>query len=292
MKRFTIILLAYLALIGCSSQTTSNLGNNNVSSSDSMKQHFIPIIQGVWVLTDYIDEIEKTESPIKSMHKLISPDIIHLLDEIVTMVIDVSEQADSIEVGASINNHEEYFFTIYLQAGQNNNSLKTNISDYNDHSVFYELFYQTINSVNYLFLSCYNQTNQLIGTRQFSKVADKQNNNNVDWGIQYIVNKKLFSGDFLLIDNENTQTQIKFNDDGSLEGFPEFIFYKIITDFIGDVIFLEVDEILFQNAKRDVTSYAFQINKDTIYLYSIIPHEETGLPLKLDELKYTLVRIK
>ena len=292
MKRFIFILLAYLVLVGCSSQTTSTLDNHNISSSNSMKQNFTPIIQGVWVLTDYINEIETTKSPSKSRHKLFIPNSTYILEEIVTMVIDVSNLSDSIEVGASINNHEEYFFMIYFQTGQNDTSLKTSISDYNDRSNFYELSYQTLNSENYLFLYCYDKTNKLIGTRQFSKIANEQKGDDVAWGIQYIVNKKLFSGDFLLMDNENAQTQIKFNVDGSLEGFLEFDTYKIVTDFIGDVIFIEIDEILFLKERDDLTSYAFQINKDAIFLYSVILHEETGLPFELDELKYKLVREK
>jgi len=269
------------------------IGKDNISFTDSLKQKFIPIIQGVWVLTDYINEIEATQSPIKSMHKLMQPNPMHILDEIVTMVIDVTNQSDTINVGASINNHEEYYFTIYSQTGQNDNSLKTNISSgYGDRYNFYELSYKTINNVNYLLLYCYDKTNKLIGTRQFTKVADKQEEEDVAWGIQYIVNKKLLFGDFLLIDNENAKTQIKFTDDGSVKGFPEFKTYKIVTDFIGDIIFLEIDIILFRNDKGDLSEYAFQINKDTIYLYSIILHEETGAPFKLDELKYKLVRYK
>jgi len=265
--------------------------SNAVSSqtSDNLKQNFITIIQGVWVSTDYINDIEKIKSPLKCQQKL---EYKQPLDDMLTMVIDVKNRTDSIEVGVSIGNHEEYYFTIYFQIGQHKNSLKTNnMPDYDNHSNFYEISYKTINNVNYLFLSCYDRTNKIISTKQFSKVAEKQNNNDVAWGIQYIVNKKLFSGNYFLIDSAtNTKTKVQFNNDGSLQGFPNFNTYHIVTDYAGSPIFLDVDIILFRNEKRDVTQYAFQIVKDTIFLYSIIFEEEIGLPSELDELKYKLVR--
>lgn len=267
--------------------------SNVVSSqtSDNLKQNFIPIIQGVWVSTDYINDIEKIKSPLKCQQNL---EYKQPLDDMLTMVIDVENQTDSIEVGVSIGNHEEYYFTIYFQTGQHKNSLKTNnMPDYDNHSNFYEISYKTINSVNYLFLSCYDRTNKIINTKQFSKVAEKQNNNDVAWGIQYIVNEKLFSGNYFLIDSvTSTKTKVQFDNDGSVKGFIDSETYHIVTDYAGDHVYLNMDIILFQNEKRNFIQYAFQINENIICLYSVILHEEIGIPFKIDELKYKLVRCK
>jgi hypothetical protein len=287
MKQLTFIFLALIALVNCSNKKIS-ISDNNINdislidnNIDGLKQNFLPIINGIWVLTDYINEIEKTKSPIKSRHKL---------DGIVTMVIDAKNQSDSIKVGASWNNHEGYEFVVYFQTGQNSHSLKTDISNYYDYLTSYELGYETINNEDYLFLYRYNNKNELIGKMQFSKVANHQQNNDAAWGLQYIVNKILLSGEFLLIDSANIKTQIKFNNDGSLIGFQNFDAYYIITDYLGDPVFLDVDMINFKNEKHDFLEYAFKINNDTIYFYSVIAEEETGLPFELDELKYKLVR--
>ena len=286
MKKLALIFLTFIALTSCSNKKVSFFCNNNndlplvendsISVIDSLKQFYTPIIDGIWVLTDYINEIEKTKSPIKSRHKL---------DDIVTMVINAKNQSDSIKIYASVNNHEVIDFIVYFQMGQKSNSLKTNCY-YLSNS--YELGYETINDENYLFLYCYSKKNELIGKTQFSKVAEYWQNNNETWGLQYIVNKKLLAGNFVLIDN--TKKQIKFDANGSVTGFKDFNTYKITTDFLGDPIFLENDIIHFRNEKHDITEYAFKINGDTICLYSVISEEETGLPFALNELKYKLVR--
>ena len=297
MKNVILIISVFIIVASCSNKKTLSVEktvstsesnvfeveNNNISNNDTLKQHFIPRIQGVWVLTDYINDIEKTKSPLKSWDKL---------EGIVTMIIDVENQSDSIEVGISWNNHEGDNFMLYFQTGQKENSLKTNIINYDEKSNFYELGYETISNITYLFLYHYDKTNLFIEKTQFSKVADGQQDDDLGWGLQYMVNRRLFSGSFTLVDSLNKTTKVKFNDDGSLMGFPEYKTYHIQTDYLGDPIYLDSDIILFWNEKRDITQYAFQIFKDTICLYSVIFHEEVGIPFELDELKYKLVRNK
>ena len=175
--------------------------------------------------------------------------------------------------------------------------MKTNIINDDNKFNFYELGCEIINNITYLFLYHYDKTNTLINKIQFSKVAEKQQDvelaytSEEAWGLQYMVNKKLFSGNFILIDSLNRKTKIKFNDNGSLTDFYNFNTYYIQTDFLGDSIWLYEDLIILKNKEFDsLEIYAFQIKKDTVYLYSVIPHEEIGLPFKLDKLKYKLVR--
>lgn len=131
MKQFINIILLVCILTGCSNKT-SNIEKRS-SLIDSLKHNYIPILIGVWVSTDYINEIEKTKSPNKSSSKL---------NGIVTMLITGDTQGDSIQVGASWNNHEGYSFTTYLKPGQNKNNLQTDIIDYKEASNFYELGYE------------------------------------------------------------------------------------------------------------------------------------------------------
>ena len=120
MRQLPNIILTFFILTNCSNDKTltpDNIKNQTVS----LKQNFIPILNGIWVLTDYIKAIEQTKSPLRAADKL---------QGVVTMIIDAESQPDSIQVGASWNNHEGYHFTTYFILGQNPNSLKTNIPDF------------------------------------------------------------------------------------------------------------------------------------------------------------------
>ena len=263
------------SLIGKTS--TTNNGGNKI---DSLKQNFKPILKGVWVLTEYINEIYRTKSPLKSADKL---------QNVVTMIIDGINQSDTIDVGASCNNHEGYNFTTYFITGQNQNQLRTNILDYDNKSNFYELGYETINKETFLYLYHYNKTNLLIDKKQFSKVAETQPDNDAAWGLQFIVNEKLFSGNFLLVDSTNSTRKIHLKSDGSLTGHSDFKTYYVITDFIGGPETI-LDGIVFNLNEKNAKWFAFKINEDTTYLYSTIGDEEAGVLLQLDKIQYKLVR--
>lgn len=247
---------------------------------DSLKQNFIPILNGVWVLTDYIKAIEQTKSPLKAADKL---------QGVVTMIIDAGIKSDSIVVGASWNNHEGYNFTAYFNTGQNLNSLKTNILDYDEKTNYYELGYETKNNETFLVLYHYNKANKLIDKKGFTKVADKQQDNDAAWGLQYIVNAKLFSGNYLLIDSTNSSTKINLKSDGSLTGYPDFKSYYVFTDFMGGPETI-LDGMAFNLNNKNSKWFAFKIENDTIFLYSTIGDEEAGELLQLDKIKFKLVR--
>lgn len=262
-----------------SNDKTSN-AENIANQIDSLKQTFVPILNGVWVLTDYITAIEQTKSPIKASDKL---------QGVVTLIIDATTKSDSIEVGASWNNHEGYNFTIYFLTGHNQNSLKTNIPDYDEKSNFYELGYETINEKTSLFLYHYDKTNKLIDKKRFSKVAVKQQDSDAAWGLQNIVNEKLFSGNYLLIDSTNSTTKINLKSDGSLTGYSDFKTYYVLTDFMGGPEAI-LDGIAFNLNEKNSKWFAFKINSDTTYLYSTTGDEEAGELLQLDKIQYKLVR--
>jgi hypothetical protein len=279
MRQLTFIFLIFFILTSCSNEKTSNT-ENDVSESDSLKKSFTPIFKGIWVLTDYINKIEKTRSPLKSADKL---------KGVVTMIIDGTDNSDSIEIGASWNNHEGYNFTTYFLVGQNSNRLKTNIPDYVEKSNFYELGYETINDETFLFLYHYEKTNKLLDKKQFSKVAETQPDNDAAWGLQYIVNVKLFSGNYLLIDSLNSTTKISFENNGSLTGDSEFKTYYIFTDFMGGPE-TNLDGIIFNMDTKNSEGFAFTMDKDTTYLYNTKGEEEAGELLQLNKVKYRLVR--
>lgn len=279
MRQLTYVFFALFVLASCSNNKTS-IAEKNAAQIDSLKQIFIPVLNGAWVMTDYINAIEETKSPLKSAEKL---------QGVVTMNIDATVESDSIEVFATWNNHEGYDFTIHFQSGQQQNSLKTSIPDYDEKSNYYELGYETINDETFLFLYHYNITNELIDKRQFSKVIDEQQGDDAASGLQYMVNEKLFSGKYLLIDSKNVKTKVSLNSDGSMTGHSDYKTFYVFTDFLGGPEQV-LDQIAFNVYEKNARELAFIIKEDAIYLYSTIGDEDAGELLKLGKMQYKLVR--
>lgn len=279
MRKFTFIISTFVILTSCSNDKSSTADNSS-NQIDSLKQTFIPIFKGVWVLSDYIKEIEKTKSPLKSAYKL---------QDVVTMIIDGKTQSDSMEVGASWNNHEGYSFMTYFVAGQNSKSLKTNIPDYDENSNFYELGYETINDETFLFLYHYNKSNKLIDKKSFTKIAHEQDENDAALGLQRIVNEQIFSGNYLIIDSANQSSKITFNSDGSLIGNSDLKTYHVFTDFMGGPETV-LDGIAFNIDSKKSLWLAFKYSTDTIYLYTTKGDEEAGEQIQFDKVLYKLAR--
>ena len=217
------ILLLFAILTNCSNKKTSTT-YKETDRNDYLQETFIPACNGVWVLTEYIKSIETTHSPLKSVDKL---------NGIVTMIIEITNQVDSFEVGVSWNNHEGDNFITYFSPGHRANSLKTNLEDFENKFNYYEIGLEMINNQIVLVLYHYNNDNKLIDKKMFTKVVDRQLDNDVAWGLQYIVNEKLFSGNYLLIDSSNHKTNVSFGSDGTITGLSNFKTYYVITDFMG-----------------------------------------------------------
>ncbi|MBE0662366.1 MAG: hypothetical protein IH597_07855 [Bacteroidales bacterium] len=279
MRQLTITFLTFIILTSCSNDNTS-AGDNKVNQTDRLNNNFISILNGVWVLTDYINEIEKTKSPLKSSDRL---------EGVVTMVIDATFQSDSIDIGVSWNNHEGFNFMAFFESGQETTNLKTNLPDFDVKTNYFELGYEKINNKVLLALYRYNSSDKLIDKRMFAKVSDKQNSDDAAWGLQYMVNEKLFSGDYLLLDSTNNWTKVTLKSDGTITGYSGFKTYNVATDFLGGPKTI-LDEIFFNANERNAMLFAFIIQNDTTYLYSTIGNEEEGELLHLDKVKYKLVR--
>ncbi len=275
MRLFTYLLMP-LILVQCAGNPEPS-ANAEELALDSLKQEFVPALNGVWVASDYLNSIDSTKSPLKSSV---------FLNGVVAMMIDETTNSDSLDVEASWNNHEGMNFSAYFVKGQTKNSLTTNLTDYELESAFYEIGYETINGELFLFLYHYDQTKKIIDKKEFTQVAAVLPNSTADWGIQTSVNEKLFSGDYLLLDSANVSSNVTFTIDGQLIGYPKFETYRITTDFIGGPE-PTLDEIGFNDY---AIWYAFEIKGDTTYLYSVKGDQDEGELLELDEIKYRLVR--
>jgi hypothetical protein len=138
---------------------------------------------------------------------------------------------------------------------------------YDEKSNFYELGYEIINNDTFLFLYHYSKTNTLIDKKSYTKIADGQNENDAALGLQLMVNEKIFSGNYLMIDSANQSSKIIFNSDGSLTGNSDFKTYYIFTDFMGGPE-TTLDGMCFNLQTPNSKCFAFISKNDTIKYYS------------------------
>jgi hypothetical protein len=280
MKYITGIVFLFFILTGCSDERTLQVDARRLQIDTSM-QHAVSVFKGVWVLTEYIYQIKKTKSPLKSAD---------VLTGIVTMIIDPDEiESDSFVVSASLNNHEGYSFTVYASNTRNKSNLKTNLIDYKNETSFYELGSEVIDKETVLFLYHYTQSHTLIDKQQFTKVSEQQQTNDVAWGIEKVINENLFAGRYLLIDTLNKETEINLNTDGSLTGFSNAENYYVFTDFMGGPE-TDLDGMCFNHGTKNTKCYAFKFKTDTLYLYTTKGDVQDGEQELLDKIQYKLIR--
>lgn len=276
MRQLTLLFLIIFTLTSCTNKATSKIDTTQV---ETLKHNFIPNLKGSWVLTEYIDQIEQTKSPLKASDEL---------KGIVAMIVPQETEAEKIEVSTSWNNHEGSNFTTYFKPGHHKNSLQTNIPDYDEKTNYYELGYESINKENFLFLYHFNKENQLLDKKQFSKVAEAQNNNEVAAGLQETVNEKIFEGNYSLTDEKNSQSKVSFKRDGSLINFPGYKTYFILTDFLGGPD-NNLNQVCFNLSEPDSKCFAFEIKDNTIFLYNTHSDETKGI-LILDKVAFKLIK--
>jgi hypothetical protein len=238
-----------------------------------------PILNGVWVSSDYVKAIQVNKSPLKSRDSL---------REIVSMVIDCTSKEDSLNILADWNNHEEINFTIFNKVGHKENSFKTGIEDYNDKTNYYELGYVIDGNDTILFIYHLNKENILLDKKPFIKISN-QPVRDKDWGIRYIVNKTIMTGKYTMTDSHNNKTEITLNNDGSIIGYCKFKTYEVSTDFCGWAPWEYSDRICFNVLTDSVECYNFKIIKNSLKLYELT-YDEDNMKVHIGSLKYELFK--
>jgi len=219
------ISIAFILLFFISCQTTEKKTDKH---SNELIEKFKPFLNGTWVPVDYIKAIVKTKSPLKS-------------SEEITFISEFSIDTtgiikDSIHVLAAMGNHEGYDFYVYFKQGITSTSLLTDINGYSEElSSSYELGYVISKSDTSLILSHYDKNKKLLDETKYIKAPVNESNNEEDAsGLQYMVNKKLVSGTYIVTDSTGGETQVELTNEGKIMGFPGFKTYYVITDFVAD----------------------------------------------------------
>lgn len=276
MKSSIVILIITVTFSFCSNDNASIKTGSKIGSAENFRQNFVPTLTGSWLMTDYMTEIEKTKSALKSAGKL---------QDVVEMITDGKTTNDTLEVNVSFNNHEGDGFMLMNAVGQTPNSYKTDLADTEISTNFYELGYELINKDTFMFLYHYDSGNKLLDKRQFSRSVYNPTDVNRAGGIQYFVNDKLLAGKYTCMDANNKQYKVQFLPDGTVTGFPDVTTYFIFTDFNGGPV-PKFDE-MFLESENTSTNYGFQIAGNTINIYEIAGDEENA---ELGKMKYKLVK--
>ena len=223
-----------------------------------LKQRYLPVIKGSWVAKDYVDDIEKTKSPVASYTKL---------EGVAAIIITDKVKDDKIAARVSFNNHDAINLSVFAKKGRTPNSLTTNYVN-TDTADKYDLEYTVTPTDTILTLRSYNRDGKEITAKKFVRVNSNTVKDDAGSGIQFTVNKQVLYGTYMV---EGTQPPltVTFKNNGSVTGFEDFDAYLVGTDFSyndPDEI-LGSDYIYFEKKGDDnYFSYDFKIKADTLIL--------------------------
>lgn len=276
MKRIFFITSCALLFSACGGSSTETV----VEDADSIRTNLIPFLDGVWVMNDYLKEIESNHSPRASWDTLNGP---------VALIINkYSMRNDSLVAGVNLNNHEGSAFTIFFKYGDKKTQLRTDIGKVTGARNRVDIGYQLTESGKvFVCLYEYNDKNELVKQKFFKKVMDKQMDSDLSAGIDHAVNLQLFKGKFAYTNEAGKPDTAEFREDGKTKGFLENKYYHIRTDF--NDAYSNVDVVSFFVDENTEKGYGFQLVSGNIDLYQLDSVHEKG-ELKYGKKLYTLIR--
>jgi len=278
MKNSILLVFILSLLISCKSNTKSPVKDSiaviqSVDQTQEIIKKFGPIIQGVWVKNDYVDKVIKTKSPLAAADEATG---------ITTMYINTDHiMGDSLNVSVGAGNYEGSEIMLKFKPGKTKETIL-----FGD----FDLGYEFNKGDTGLVLYHRGKEKNIKPLTKYSKVLNKQPDDNLGFGMYCYINKGLVAGSYTLYDSTWTASKVSFNANGKVTGFLNFKTYNINIDINSDVRD-NLDEIGFDVYSKDRKSYSFIITADTLKLYETKPNADSTL-LVLDKLKYRLVRLK
>jgi len=240
------------------------------------------MIHGVWVPKIYVDKIVESKSPFAASDSL---------SRISALIIDSNEvqRKDSLIAGVSWGNHVGGNITIFLKRGLTDHSFMTDIIDYNSRSNHYEIEYSMTQNDTVLNILHYDKGAKLLNKTPYQKVLNHQTSNDLAYGIQSIVNRKLFSGTYNLIENGHPFEQVTLTDDGKIIGWHGYETYYVMTDFAAPGPENDPsDAVCFDLETHDKQCFSFKFSSDTLVIYRTEINTDSITAL----VKYQLVKTR
>lgn len=290
MKRFSIaywasLLLALPLWFACQSTTLEEKTTTTVveipvaakaltiTQSETLAQHFGPIIRGAWVNANYLAVVTKTKSPIVAF------DSSGYVSEI--LINPAIKSGDSLLSGVGYGNHEGGDITIYFRAGEKPNALPTNQRDYESPGSFTELSYQLSSQDTTLLLTTYNKSRKVVRQAKYQRIPGAGLSQLEV--LNYAVNKLLFVGNYTGVDSIGRPVRIQFTANGRINGLKGAKKYNINTDF-GAGPGNDIDHLTLDINSKQSRLLSYSHNADTLRLYSASVIETKLKPGTDDEL--------
>ncbi|MBO9682674.1 MAG: hypothetical protein J7502_08420, partial [Flavisolibacter sp.] len=155
---------------------------------------------------------------------------------------------------------------LFFRQGQSSNALVTKINGFDDQNDFYELGYLLNDADTFLVLHHYNKNKKLIDETKYIRVNEVQPSKSLEYGFQYAVNKKLFSGTYAAIDTTGQEFIVSLTNDGRISGLPNRSTFYILTDFVTEDE-ESPDQICFDIQTSGQDCYGFEMRGDTISIF-------------------------
>lgn len=269
MKNVLLLLLISVILFGC--------GGRKVNKKTARN-----IIGGEWILKSYVDELKATGSPYKAGEKLKG------ITEM-KIVTDVYDRNDSINVVAIVNNHEGYSFKLFLEKTSDAIMVKAFPNEIENKDVFEIRF--DINNDTVIKLVTLDEKGNITESVDYLKVSRETDVNSNLTLADLISMKIVLGGDFNLLDNNNKEiSPVSFSSTGTVNGFPAYKNYRLLTDFIASGV--EFDYLMLSNDSKSFMpekEFGLKRFQDRIELYSVMT-DSTEFFVQMDKLAYILKR--
>ncbi|MBD1366278.1 hypothetical protein IDJ77_20870 [Mucilaginibacter sp. ZT4R22] len=272
MKKLFFALIPVIVLLSCK----SNIKNKPADTLTAVKparvspvKKLLPIYQGVWVKSDYIEKIKQTHSVLAA---------VDLVTGITGMQIDSSLlNGDSLEATVGWDNQNPGSVALTFKPGKNPAAVKFGED---------ELGYSITNGDTSLILYQVYQ-NQLFKTL-YHKILNVSADRNVSDGINYAINKALIAGGYLLTFGPKKVSEVTFTADGQVTGLEGFKKYFVENDLKPGPL-KNLDLIIFDEFSSKRATYSYLFKGNTLELYETKPNEK-ATRMVLGKLKYILTR--
>ncbi|TFF38004.1 hypothetical protein [Mucilaginibacter psychrotolerans] len=272
MKKLFFLLAPIIVLLSCTSNPTKKHTDTLTAAKPKpakQRTNLLPVYQGVWVKSDYIEKIRRTKSVLAS---------VDLVAGITGMQIDTATiTGDSLMVTVGWDNQNPGSVAIRLKHGKRPGTLQ-----FGDD----ELGYSVANGDTALLL--YQVYNKQLFTTPYHKIANVDANKNVSDGINYVINKALIAGSYAVKGVTGKTSKVIFTPDGTVTGLAGFRKYFIENDLKPGPL-KNMDLITFDEFSSKSAVYHYVFEDNTLKLYEAKPNTKATL-IVLGKLKYTLTR--
>lgn len=273
---FIIICILFSCKSDIKQKAQDTLKSQSVNNqSEALIKKDLSIMQGLWVKKDFINKITKTRSVLTAMDEAF---------DLITIYIDKDNIKGDSLVAPTGNSHEGSQITLHLQNGSTPESIKVFEGG--------EVGYSFEHGDTILFFTRFDDSNKKSITTKYIKALKTipKPDGYLGSGIDYLINKTLVAGNYMMTDTTGSTSKVSFKNDGKVTGFLNCSKYEINFDLNSDAMD-NLDEIGFDRDTKNHASFSYKIIVDTLSFYDTHPNADSS-ELILGKRIYKLVKQK